>query len=139
MAYSGDEIRKARQHKRLKQADLAKAVGASPRAANRWESEGVPDNSHYLAEIERVLSLGPYADGAAPNGLDEATEDRVLRGVSHGKFWAEATRRFFQSTSATGVPSIDTQSHGDGPGRGEWGTIPPDLLAQADDRAENDS
>lgn len=129
MAYSGEQIKQARQRLRLKQGQLAELVGASERVVNRWENEGISDRAHYLGALEEVLQLGEYAhkedpDDAAvnPTSLSDASLWATIYGLL-----AEAQRRHVTPPSVAGVPAAGPKA---GPGRGEFGSLPEHLQTQ---------
>lgn len=55
--YSGDDIREARQAKRMTQADLAAQIGVSHRTVARWERGEATLRPQHLAAAERVLGI----------------------------------------------------------------------------------
>lgn len=58
IAYTGAELKAARQRAHLSQTALGRKVGGSQRGVTRWESEGIRRSSHHLAAVEQVLGLG---------------------------------------------------------------------------------
>lgn len=58
IAYSGAEIKAARQRARLSQAALGARVGVDGRRVRSWETQGITYGAHTLAAVEDVLGLG---------------------------------------------------------------------------------
>lgn len=109
----------------LNQQELADLVGVSRRAVTNWETAVAEPRGSNLRSLEAVLATKP----------DESDddEDAVLRRIDDGKFWAEATRRFFRGSAAN---AGSTSAKQPSPGRGEVGYLPDHLRrAQSDERS----
>lgn len=111
MKYTAEEFKAARQRSGLKQKPLADRLDMKDtRSITRWESEGVPEGSHYLGALEKILGLGqPEPATAEPAGLAD---------VSDVEFWLEAVRRAsIQATQPTvELPTRDRTYYTNGAG-----------------------
>ncbi|MGH3261368.1 MAG: helix-turn-helix domain-containing protein [Trebonia sp.] len=88
-----DDIRRARELAGLTQPQLAEMIGVSESTISNWERGRTPRNA--LARVRNVLNLDTTLPAEPPDL--ETDEERILREVADGPFWAEATRRFFRN------------------------------------------
>lgn len=132
---TGDEIRRAREARRMTQADLATSLGVGKRTIGRWErSESVPRSA--LGALIRVLdlpSITDHPDGAsdAPPMPDEQIET-ALRQASHLQILGELARRIQAAQPPPGTPPQVPQVHlrwpkASAPDQASEGTLISDL------------
>jgi transcriptional regulator with XRE-family HTH domain len=75
---TGNDIRKARERRRLSQEELAGLLEVSSKSIGRWErGETIPKSA--LGAIEQVLNLGDRPDEP---GLSEASDAELLAEVA---------------------------------------------------------
>lgn len=110
LAYTGAEIKAARQRARLKQAAFAEAVGARPRTVGRWEAEGITVDSHVLGAVERVLHLGAYADPepAPPASLTDKSDMELVADLH--AIAAELTTRLARTDPDSDRPTLPKEN-----------------------------
>ena len=54
----GERLRLVREHRQMNQSELARRLGVSPQAGQKWEAGGMPKATR-INEIARVLFLSP--------------------------------------------------------------------------------
>lgn len=97
-ALDGEQIRRAREAKRMTQRQLAEALGVGVRTIGRWErDEAIPRSA--LGAIREILNLttGEDADGGPP-----------LRHASEAELLAELARRMEAAKRRNPEPTTST-------------------------------
>lgn len=119
LAYTGDDLRRARLRAGLSVTELARRVGLPDRrSATRWERDGIPRNSHYLDGIERALRLGRHETqagvAASPGDLPEgALWARVLGDLAElqRRYWAKDPPRHMHGQPVAYPTHLDGEGH----------------------------
>lgn len=89
MPFAPERLRQARKNKKLRQVDLAAAVGVNERTIRDYEKGTYEPNGEHLLAISRILYIDPdwlygLTDDATPKEALSPDERRLLRAFRSG-------------------------------------------------------